>query len=97
MADPLVCWRPDGKGGWMCYKFESSTPRKRPQVEAVMEVGVYYINKAAHRAADSGFQVAARQLRKQGVPLRIALLQLIGASREPVTRSGTSQKPGAVV
>ncbi len=38
----------------------------------------WIITKYRRRAADSGFYVVARQLRKQGVPLTVARLILFG-------------------
>lgn len=45
-----------------------------------LTVGRYYVAKYREQAKVSGYAQAARNLRKQGVPLTIALFILLGAA-----------------
>lgn len=40
-------------------------------------VGHYFIVKYANRVAESGYFVTAKQMRKQGIPLNVAMLILL--------------------
>lgn len=48
--------------------------------EREAKVGFYFLHKYATRQAEAGTQAVARQLRKQGVPLELALLILANRS-----------------
>jgi hypothetical protein len=41
-------------------------------------IGAWFIAKWRHRCAESGVQIAAAQMRKQGIPLEVALCVLSG-------------------
>lgn len=43
-----------------------------------ISAGRWLVRKARQQAAEVGYQQAARNLRKQGVPLNIALVILLG-------------------
>lgn len=43
-----------------------------------ISAGRWIVGKARRQAAEVGYQQAARNLRKQGVPLSIALIILLG-------------------
>lgn len=47
-------------------------------LHAWFRAGVWLVDKARRQAAELGTQAAARNLRKQGVPLELALLVLTG-------------------
>lgn len=57
--------------------FPSPTAWAVPDIASQI-VGDFFIAKHRRRAAEVGTQAAAVQLRKQGVPLDVALLILLG-------------------
>lgn len=47
-------------------------------ISSLNMVGLWLTSKARRQARDLGYQCAARNLRKQGVPLHLALSILLG-------------------
>lgn len=58
----------------------ASTPTVAPDPrdKIVLDVGTYVVNKYRARVEDSGHFAVAKQLKKQGFPLEISLLILVG-------------------
>lgn len=55
-----------------------------PQEDKSLFLGHYFITKWRDRLVDSNYFSLAKQMRKQGIPLNIALLLLLGCTeREP--------------
>lgn len=51
---------------------ESALPTRR-STDTVLAAGVWLVRKARAQAAQSGTYAAARNLKKQGIPLELAL------------------------
>lgn len=47
-------------------------------VDRIQTVGAYFVAKWNQRAREKGTEHAARMMRKQGIPLDVALVVLVG-------------------
>jgi hypothetical protein len=47
-------------------------------VKQTVEIGAWFVSKWRQRCSASGVQVVATQMRKQGIPLEVALCVLSG-------------------
>lgn len=66
--------------GFSAAQLARAVHRMRDAFNTPSAVGSYFVEKYRRRARESGHHAAAAQLRKQGVPLPIALLTLLGVT-----------------